>query len=142
VTNGYYPVYVDVKRGNAGFCAWHSYGTCGGKIVHFAFFFDLDADLGCDPKDSSGLHSQGLAALVNVSGHEISEARTDPRLNAWYDSSGEENSDKCAWTFGHPLVTLSNGTQWKVQGNWSNNAYNSGTGYPSSSGLKGCIDGQ
>ena len=24
--NGYYPVYTDVKRGNAGYCAWHSVG--------------------------------------------------------------------------------------------------------------------
>ncbi len=137
----YYPVYVDLKRGNAGYCAWHSYGTCGGQVVQFAFFFNLDADAGCDPNDPSGLHSQGLAAVVNVSGHEISEARTDPRLNAWYDSSGDENSDKCAWTFSQPLLTLTNGSQWKIQGNWSNYAYNSGTGYPSSSGLKGCIDG-
>lgn len=27
VTNGYYPVYVDVKRGNAGYCAYHTYGA-------------------------------------------------------------------------------------------------------------------
>jgi hypothetical protein len=24
---------------------------------------------------------------------------TDPLLNAWYDRLGEENADKCAWTF-------------------------------------------
>ena len=30
VANGYYPVYVDTPRGHAGFCAWHSWGTCGG----------------------------------------------------------------------------------------------------------------
>jgi len=141
VANGYYPVYVDVRRGNAGYCAWHSYATCQGVVVQIAFFFDLDGDVGCDPKDTSGLHSQGLAALANVSGHEISEAKSDPHLNAWYDSSGDENADKCAWTFGHPLVTFGNGSQWKIQGNWSNGAYNNQSGYPNSSGLKGCIDG-
>ena len=36
--NGYYPVYSDVNRGNAGYCAYHSAGTCGGKPVQFAFF--------------------------------------------------------------------------------------------------------
>ena len=39
VANGYYPVYVDVKRGNAGFCAYHSYGTCNNVPVQFGFFF-------------------------------------------------------------------------------------------------------
>jgi len=140
--NGYYAVYSDVKRGNAQYCAWHSAGTCGGTPVQFAFFFNLDGDPGCDPQDTSGLHSQGLAALANVSAHELSEARSDPASpGAWYDGSGAENGDKCAWTFGAPLVTLTGGTKWKLQGEWSNAAYNAGTGYPNSSGQKGCLSG-
>lgn len=141
--NGYYAVYTDKPRGHAGYCAWHSAGSCGGVPVQFAFFFNLDGDAGCDPQDTSGQHSQGLAAIANVSGHELSEARTDPASpGAWYDSSGQENGDKCAWTFGAPLVTFFNGTQWKIQGEWSNSAYNAGTGYPNSSGQHGCLSGQ
>jgi hypothetical protein len=140
--NGYYAVYTDVPRGHAQYCAWHSYGSCRGVPVQFAFFFKLDGDAGCDPQDTSGLHSQGLAALANVSGHELSEARSDPASpGAWYDSSGQENGDKCAWTFGAPLVTFSDGNRWKIQGEWSNNAYNTGTGYPNSSGQHGCLSG-
>ena len=142
VPDGYYPVYVDLPRGHAGYCAYHSYGTCGSTRVQFAFFWNLDGDPGCDPQDASGLHSQGLAALANVSGHELSEARTDPSNGGWYDSSGAENGDKCAWTFGAPLVTFSNHTQWKIQGEWSNAAYTAGTGYPNSSGQNGCLGGQ
>jgi hypothetical protein len=107
VSNGYYPVYVDTPRGHAGFCAWHSWGTCNNVPIQFAFFFNLDGDPGCDPQDTSGRHSEGLAALANVSGHELSEARTDPRGAGWFDSSGAENADKCAWAFGTPLLTLS-----------------------------------
>ncbi|HEV7206414.1 MAG TPA: hypothetical protein VGN18_17545 [Jatrophihabitans sp.] len=140
--NGYYPVYTDVKRGSAQYCAWHSSGTVSGVRVEFAFFFNLDGDAGCDPQDSSGLHSQGLAALANVTAHELSEARSDPASpGAWYDGSGAENGDKCAWTFGAPLVTFSNGSRWKLQGEWSNAAYTGGTGYPNSSGQKGCLSG-
>jgi hypothetical protein len=141
VADGYYPVYVDTPRGGAGFCAYHSYGTCGTTPVQFAFFFNLDGDPGCDPQDDYGTHSQGLAALANVSGHELSEARSDPRNGGWYDNSGQENADKCAWTFGTPLLSFPNGSQWKIQGNWSNNAYNHGLGYPNGSGQHGCIDG-
>lgn len=141
VSNGYYPVYTDLPRGSSGYCAYHSFGSCGGTTVQFGFFWSLDGDPGCDPGDTSGLHSQGLAALSNVSGHELSETRTDPDNGGWYDSRGQENGDKCAWTFNVPLVTFSNGSQWKIQGEWSNNAFSTQTGYPNSSGQRGCLDG-
>jgi hypothetical protein len=105
--------------------------------VQFAFFFNLDGDPGCDPQSTVTSYSQGVAALANVSGHELSEALTDPQLNAWYDGQGEENADKCAWTFGHAVLTFSNGSQWKVQGNWSNSADSTRSGYDGA----GCIDG-
>ncbi len=98
--NGYYPVYTDVKRGSAGYCAYHSAGTCGGKPLQFAFFFNLDGDAGCDPQSSFALprndvnaqkpgyvlagststkaESQGLAALASVTAHELAETITDP----------------------------------------------------------------
>ena len=132
VANGYYPVYSDIKRGSAGYCAWHSYGTIGGVAVQFGFFFDLDGDSGCSV-GAYGTHpttggfernSAGLSALANVSGHELSEAVTDPRNGGWYDRQGAENSDKCAWTFGTSLITFpGNGSTWRIQGNWSNAAY-------------------
>ena len=140
VANGYYPVYVDKPRGGANYCAYHSWGSCNGKAIEFGFFFKLDGDAGCDPQSTVAGESQGLAALANVTGHELSETRSDPNGNAWYDSSGAENGDKCAWTFGGPYVTLS-GTNWKIQGNWSNYDYDHNTGYANSNGQNGCADG-
>lgn len=140
-SNGYYAVYTDLPR-KGNYCAYHSWGTCGGVNVQFAFFWKLDGDAGCDPQSTVANESQGLKALANVSGHELSEARTDPRGAGWFDSSGAENGDKCAWTFGAPYVTFKNGTNWKIQGEWSNKAYNAGTGYANSSGQKGCLSGK
>jgi hypothetical protein len=135
VANAYYPVYSGRGRGTANYCAWHSSGTINGIRVQFGFFFTLDNDFGCDPgaPGSTG-HSQGLSALANVSGHELSEMLTDPQLNAWYDQQGNENADKCAWTFSG-LVSIG-GQSWKIQGNWSNAAANAGTGYAN----RGCIE--
>jgi hypothetical protein len=140
VVNGYYPVYVDAKRGGAGYCAWHSWGsvtTPAGAVlqIQFGFFFNLDGDSGCDPQDTQSSHSQGVAALANVSGHELSEVATDPQGSAWYDRSGYENADKCAWTF-NGLVRFTNGTSWKIQNNFSNTAYDTPVGSPT-----GCING-
>ncbi len=138
VANGYYPVYSDLKRGSAGYCAWHSWGTVQGVLVQFAFFFDLAGDSGCDPADPGTARSQPLEALANVTGHELSEAVTDPHGNGWTDASGSENADKCAWKFDQ-AVLLSDGSTWKVQGNWSNAAYTAKTGFPNSSGQLGCL---
>ena len=135
IAGAYYPVYSDQPRGRAGYCAWHSSGTINGIQVEFGFFFALDGDPGCDPQAPTSLgHSQGLSALANVSGHELSEMLTDPQLDAWYDQQGDENSDKCAWTFSG---TVQIGSQsWKIQGNWSNVAANANRGYANG----GCIE--
>ena len=142
VPNGFYMVYTDRGRGGQQYCAWHSYGSCGGVQIQVAFAFNLDGDAGCDPGDTQTGHSQGLAAIANVSAHELSEARTDPELNAWYDASGAENGDKCAWTFNVPFVTFSNRSIWKLQGEWSNAAFDSQTGYPNRDGQNGCLSGK
>ena len=77
-----------------------------------------------------------------MSGHELSEMLTDPQLDAWYDSKGAENADKCAWTFGSSLLTVGT-SSYKIQGNWSNSAYDTNRGYtdPSSGFVRGCLDG-
>jgi len=144
VANAYYPVYVDRKRGAAGYCAYHSWGSCGSTPVEFGFFFDLDGDGGCDPKSTVAGQSQGLSAIANVSGHEMSETRSDPKGNGWFSLTGNENGDNCAWTFGGAYVTFLDGTHWKMQGEWSD-AANDGTspngpGYSTSLGT-GCVDG-
>jgi hypothetical protein len=140
VPNAVYFIYTSTSAGHVSYCAWHSYGTCSnGAGVQVAYMPNLDGIAGCDPQDTTTGHSEGLAALVNVTSHEWSEARTDPQLNAWYDGGGQENGDKCAWSF-HNDVSVG-GAQWKVQMEWSNAAYTGGTGFANTSGQNGCIQG-
>ena len=91
---------------------------------------------GCDPQATSS-ESQGLAALANVTSHELSEAITDPRGAGWFDSSNGENGDKCAWSF-HNDVSFG-GKSWKLQMEWSNNAFDNSSGYANRSGQLGCL---
>jgi len=136
-----YLIYTETGAGHVNYCAWHSWGSCSnGAPVQVAYMPNIDGLAGCDPQDTWTPHSQGLAALANVTAHELSEAITDPRGAGWFDSSGAENGDKCAWTF-NARVTLHNGSTWKLQGEWSNAAYNNNTGYPNRSGQNGCLDG-
>ena len=67
-------------------------------------------------------------AMASIVAHELEEATTDPDLNAWYDTQGYENADKCAWTFGTQQTAANgskynmiiNGMEYLVQRNWVN----------------------
>lgn len=67
---------------------------------------------------------------ANVASHEIIEAVTDPLLNAWYDSAGNEIGDLCAWTFGTNAWSgpkalgnqMWNGSIFELQQEYDNNA--------------------
>ena len=130
--NGYYPVYTDLPRRAAGYCAWHSAATVKqngvSKTFKFAFFFDLTGDGGCTPGNLPAGWTQPTHAIGNVSAHELAEMLTDPQLNAWYDAAGYENGDKCAWDFSLGNTTFTNNANaWRLQAEWSNRA-NSGAG--------------
>src|SRR5215469_10905709 len=117
------------------YCGWHTNGsfTSGGTSwdVKYAFVGNASGpSLGsCAEQTSNSPNGDpGADAMVSVIAHELDEAATNPDLNAWYDSSGEENADKCAWTFG-ATYTASNGSlanmnlgtrDYLVQQNWLN----------------------
>jgi hypothetical protein len=106
------------------YCAWHSYGYCNGVTIQVAYMPNIDGVAGCDLFDVTNLscnsYSEGTAALANVTSHELMEALTDADISAWYDGSGSEIGDKCAWQFSS-CVNLSTGP-FQLQQEWSNTA--------------------
>ena len=137
--NALYLIYTSTGAGHASYCAWHSWGTCSnGAPIQVAYMPNITGLAGCNPNSDVAGQSEGLAALANVTSHELYETITDPRGTGWSDSSGGENGDKCAWSF-HNDVTLSNNSKWKLQMEWSNKANDSGSGYPNTSGQLGCL---
>lgn len=101
------------------YCAWHSYGSCNGTIIQVAYMPNTTGVSGCnDPVLTCNAYSQGTNSIANVLSHEFSEAITDANASAWYDSSGSEIGDKCAWQF-QSCVNLTN-SSWQLQTEWSN----------------------
>ena len=133
-TNGVYFVLTsqDVNE-TSGFCTqycgWHTSATISGSDIKYAFVGNAARCLSsCAAQSTSPNNNPGADGMASVVAHELEEATTDPDLNAWYDSRGEENADKCAWTFGTES-TASNGskynvtwggTQYLIQRNWVN----------------------
>ena len=99
------------------YCGWHTYTTTFGSTtpVKYAFVGNANRCLSaCAAQVISPNGNAGVDAMVSVIAHEMEEAATDPLLNAWYDSRGSENADKCAWTFGSSQVQLPSGAYYNV----------------------------
>jgi len=100
------------------FCGYHSHFAYNGYDIRYAVFPYLD----CNACKLSNLTVADMMTIV--ASHEIREAVTDPQLNAWYDNSGYEADDKCAW---HNLYRTSGGF-W-VQPEYSNGGVAGGVSY-------------
>jgi hypothetical protein len=95
-------------------CAYH--GVIGGASITYTDLPYLpDAGASCGAGLVTGSALDGVSI---VEGHELAEAITDPELSAWFDSSGQEIGDICAWT-GQGKVNL-NGSSFPMQPLWSN----------------------
>jgi len=111
------------------YCGWHTYGTLTGTNIKYAFVGNADrCPSACAAQTTSPNGNAGADAMASVIAHELEEMVTDPNLNAWYDTRGAENADKCAWTFG-AVSNAPNGSfynmllgarQYLIQRNWVN----------------------
>jgi hypothetical protein len=135
-TNGVYFVLtsadVDETSGFCKFyCGWHTYGIFSKMAIKFSFVgnsnrcANICTRLRFHSPNDNNIGADGMASVI---AHELSEAVTDPQLNAWYDSDGEENADKCAFTYGD-LYSTPNGAaanvrlgsrDYLIQRNWVN----------------------
>lgn len=111
---------ADVKE-TSGFgtryCGWHSRTTTHRTPIRYVFAGDpsTQAPRGCEaPTPGSPNDDRGADALASTLVHEIDETLTDPDLDAWYDRYGNENADKCAWTYGF-TYTAGNGATANVR---------------------------
>ncbi|KAH9249013.1 hypothetical protein BASA81_013309 [Batrachochytrium salamandrivorans] len=87
---------------------------------------------GCAPPSNQRVSPNGdvgVDAMVSVIAHELAEAVSDPQsdgIRAWQDTFGEENADKCVYTYGATSVGANGGTynmgwnsrNYLIQQNW------------------------
>ncbi|MBV9292184.1 MAG: IPT/TIG domain-containing protein, partial [Frankiales bacterium] len=99
------------NQNSSAFCAYHSYFTVGAQVGVYANMpfpvYNSSTGYSCTAESLGGTHTiqqpnSDPDADVETSplSHEMAEAITDPQLNAWYDASGNENGDDCAYIYG------------------------------------------
>lgn len=111
------------------FCAYHSNFLSGGNQILYANMpYAAWEPAACGSGESP--NGNDADSTINVTSHEHNETITDPLGTAWYDSSGNEDGDKCAWNFGSALGGASgaeynqviNGDHYYLQQEWSNHS--------------------
>jgi hypothetical protein len=124
--------------GGAGtqYCAYHTNasvtvpGMTGPQRIYYAAMpYNAGWPSGCTSGLASPNGDPAADAEVNTLIHEIEETQTDALGNAWYDSRGYENADKCAWQWGTTytvnggkanITPKAGGRSYLVQMNWIN----------------------
>ena len=111
------------------YCGWHFNGNVSGADIKYAFVGNPDrCPSACEAQTTSPNNNAGADGMASIIAHELSEATTDPDLNAWYFRNGNENADACAWHFGS-VFKVANGSYanvflgdryYLVQENWAN----------------------
>ena len=111
------------------YCGWHTYGNFNGANIKYSFVGDGGNNSGCSAQFGASPNGDPpVDAMVSVIAHELEESISDPNLNAWYDASGNENADKCAWNFGATYSAVGGGVanmklgarDYLIQQNWLN----------------------
>jgi hypothetical protein len=129
---------------SAAYCAYHS--EFGGNTVYANMPFPIydsatgfsctDESLGGDHQIQSPNGNPDADVEISPLSHEMSEAITDPDTQTgWYDSSGFENGDECAYEYaklsgsdgGFYNQTI-NGHHYLTQEEFSNHNFNIGSG--------------
>jgi len=110
------------------YCGWHTRATINGADIKYSFVGNPDrCPSACAAQTIGPNGNAGADAMASIIAHELEEAVTDPDLNAWYDTRGRENADKCAWTFGSTYIVNGahanmplGGREFLIQQNWVN----------------------
>lgn len=119
---------INVSGFLTSFCGYHGYDIPTGLTYSFVGDPSGPSIASCSGKTLASPNSNVAAdSMSSVIAHELVEAVSDPQLNAWYDSSGNENADKCAWNFittttvsgAGAFNTVIGGKNYYIQANWN-----------------------
>ncbi|MDX6421036.1 MAG: hypothetical protein QOG28_5656 [Trebonia sp.] len=122
---------------SAAYCAYHSETASSAVYASMPYpVYNSGTGFSCGTESSFGVvespnGNPDADVAISPTSHEISEAITDPDTSTgWYDSSGYEIGDECAYTYGATQGTAGqlynqviNGLHFLTQEEFSNNDF-------------------
>ena len=82
------------------YCAYHSYYLNGSTPVVYSNEPFGDPSVCQNPGQPSPNSDPDADTAATAAAHELTEATTDPELDAWYTAQGNEIGDLCAYNYG------------------------------------------
>lgn len=133
----------DTSCSYSNYCGYHNSFTKGSTEVIYAYLPYGNPSF-CQVSGAPSPNSFPDADTASTAAsHELTESITDPEGDAWFDSSGYEIGDECAYQYGVPLWDGGNATeQWNgynfyIQTEYSNLTQNY---YLVDSNFTGCFN--
>jgi hypothetical protein len=122
---------------SAAYCAYHSETASSAVYASMPYpVYNSGTGFSCGTESSFGVvespnGNPDADVAISPTSHEISEAITDPdTMTGWYDSSGYEIGDECAYVYGATQGTAGqlynqviNGLRFLTQEEFSNNDF-------------------
>jgi hypothetical protein len=122
---------------SAAYCAYHSEDASSAVYANMPYpVYNSGTGFSCGSEGSFGVvespnGNPDADVAISPTSHEINEAITDPDTSTgWYDSSGYENGDECAYVYGATQGTAGqlynqviNGLHFLTQEEFSNNDF-------------------
>jgi hypothetical protein len=122
---------------SAAYCAYHSEDASSAVYANMPYpIYDSGTGFTCGSENNFGVvespnSNPDADVEISPTSHEISEAITDPdTMTGWYDSSGYEIGDECAYVYGSTQGTAGqlynqtiNGLRFLTQEEFSNNDF-------------------
>jgi hypothetical protein len=111
------------------YCAYHSYfGSSSDPVVYSNQPYGDTSVCQISPTPPSPTGDAVADTAITAASHELTEAITDPELDAWFDTSGYEIADECAYSYA-PLTWDGgianqswNGHYYLLQTEWDNHS--------------------
>jgi len=111
------------------YCGWHYSDVLSNVWIKYSFIGSPNrCPRSCSSQSLTPNGNLEADAASSILMHELVETASDPNVNAWYDASGYENADKCAWKYG-TVYKSANGAyanmrigsrDYLIQQNWVN----------------------
>jgi hypothetical protein len=116
----HFPRSVQLSGACINYCSFHTFAVWNNNGINTEVHYAAIPDPAVCP-NACDISTNEFDSITYLASHELLDAITDPRLDAWFDVNGNEIADPCEWTtFPPPTFVGVDGQTYAVTPGFSN----------------------